>query len=195
MFYVVSRGGDGQCAMGWGGWLPESSIDQTITIAPNAITAGSSVTVTFTSVPAGWAVDTYLFVRDPTHIEQVKITAISGLDVTFQVFGNSYVSGSKFALEHTVFCGKCLQITHGGLLDVAFVMYVTSLPGPSSGDFLTQKYPTQQIDICTGDTYMGPLSHMLCSISFVNFDTFYLGSTLYRFFSILSNDCILIKEV
>jgi hypothetical protein len=193
-FYVVSRNID--YVMGWGGWMPDSTIGQAITVASNAITAGSSVTVTFTAIPAGWYPGTYLFVRDQAHIESVQITDISGLDVTFQTFVNSYAAGSKFVLEHTVFCGAYLQIAHEGSLNTNYTMYTTSLPGPTNRDYLLNKYVSQKIDVCTLNTFMGPLPHILCSVPFGTVRFFSVDETTgYRYFPLSTVGDILILEV
>jgi len=88
---------------GRGGWMPDSTIDQTVTVCPNSISSGSSVTVTFTSVPSSWIIGTQLFVRDNANIEKVVVSNISGSNVTFTSFVSSYSSGSKL-LFHQVFC-------------------------------------------------------------------------------------------
>jgi hypothetical protein len=188
---------------GQGGWMPESVIDQTITVAPNAITAGSSVTVTFTSVPAGWAVNTYLFVRDLANIERVKITVISGLDVTFQTFVASYSAGSKFCLENTTYSSSSgamstyyFQIGHDGTKNFTCTPDNININSPTSGDALSGLYPAKKVYLSATTMWVGPFKNQLATLSTLTSETTHtIGAQGYRFFHLHSSRYALIKEV
>jgi len=188
---------------GQGGWMPESVIDQTVTVAPNAITAGSSVTVTFTAVPAGWAVDTYLFVRDLANIERVKITAISGLNVTFQTFIASYSANSKFCLENTTYSSSSnatsysyFQIGHDGTKNSYCAPDNISIGNPTSGDSLSGLYPAKKVYLSATTMWVGPFKNQLATFSTLTSEsTHTIGAQGYRFFHLYSGRYALIKEV
>jgi len=188
-----------------GGWMPDSVIDQTVTVAASAITAGSSITVTFTSVPAEWAVNTYLFVKDTVNIERVKITGISGTDVTFQTFVASYLAGSKFSLEVTTYIStnnftstRYFQINHDGVKSstTGCILDNTSITNPTSGDALSGLIPAKKYYMSNATMWAGPLKNCLSTVSTLTSETTHtIGAQGYRFFNLYSAGYTLIKEV
>jgi hypothetical protein len=189
---------------GFGGWMPDSPISQAVTVAPDAITAGSSVAVTFTAVPGEWAVGTKLFVRDTANIERVVIAEIAGDIVTFTAFVASYAAGSKFALENTNYVVNsanaagsiALQIDHAGTKNSAVNPDNSMVTGPASGDSLSGKYTAKRIFYSTTATWIGPIKNQLSTISsFTSESTHTGGATNYRFFFLYSGRNVLIEEV
>ena len=187
---------------GQGGWMPGSALDQTITVCPGTITAGSNVVVTFTAVPGAWAIGTKLFVSDNTNIERVTITNISGNDVTFAAFVSSYSASSKFSMERTEYVSGSASaasydfaIGHSGGKDQS----ATAEPGPinpTSGDGLTGLYPRKDIYVLATTMMAGPIKNMFSTLSiFTSETTHTIGANGYRFFYVYSGVYLLIKEV
>ena len=188
---------------GAGGWMPGSSTDQTITVCPNSITAGSSVTVTFTSVPAEWVVGKYLFVSDDANIERVVVSGVSGNDVTFSAFVASYASSARFSLERTEyvigggnFSSQDFLIGHNGTKDQPATFDNMAISNPTSGDGLTGKFPHKNIYLSNTTMWVGPMKNILSTLStFTSETTHTIGADGYRFFNLSSNNYCLLKEV
>jgi len=188
---------------GQGGWCPDSPTSQEITTSAGAITAGSSVIVSFTAVPAEWAVGTKLFVRDTANIERVNISAISGTDVTFTTFVASYSAGCTFCLEENTFVSTqnansshYVLIDHSGAKNGSVSPDNPGIAGLASGSGLTGKYPAKKVHLSSATTLIGPLKNQLAAIStFTSETTHTLGADGYRFFNLYSARYALIKEV
>ena len=181
------------------GWLPESKFDQTITVCPGSITAGSNRVVSFTAVPAAWQVGTILFVSDNVNIERVTITAISGNNVTFAAFVAAYSAGSLFTGERTEYAATGQSssvdflIAHNGAKDFACSLE-SNLENPTSGDALTGLFPQKRMYFVNTTMRAGPLKNILGTVTFTSETTHTVGATGYRYFSSGSRH-LLFKEV
>jgi hypothetical protein len=189
-----------------GGWCPDSRYSTAITTSASSISAGSSRTVTFTSVPAGWAIGTYLFVSDTVNIERVIISNISGNDVTFTTFVASYLAGCKFQLERTEYFAHIdmgysiwtfMLMDHSGTQNGSGGPDIITM-GIFLGDGLDGTYPIRNIYIKNNTTYMGPIKNQFtASSSLTQESTHTIGSIGYRFFYLVLNTSyyFLVKEV
>jgi len=145
-----------------GGHCTNSPIAQAYAVAPSAISSGSNVVVAFSSVPTEWSVGKYLFVRDTANIQRVKITAISGLNVTFDSFSTAFLAGSKFCAEITYFLttsnswrsGYYLLIDHSGTKSTSKTWAASGDCDRPTNDPLTGKIGSRK-------AYVGDTSHVI----------------------------------
>lgn len=183
----------------YGGWMPDSAIDQTVTTHASSIASGGPRTVTFTSVPGTWATNTELFVWDNSAIEKVIITGIAGNDVTFSNFVATYSSGASFCLEKTNYIAApslattYMQIDHNGIKNVSCnTDYPTTRV--TGVDGLSKKYVSKKIYLATTTNLIGPMKNIYYGPTGVGDLTSHtIGSDSYIYF-LMNTDTLLIKE-
>jgi hypothetical protein len=167
-FYVIAKF-ISTYNLGGAGWVPDSVIDQTRHTPTAAITSGSDVVVSFSAVPAAWAVDMYLFVSDNAHIERVRIKSITGLNVTFYTFVNSYTADCKFNMERTEYArngGTCVvEINHAGTLADVNVNILYPAGYSATSDPLVPGYKVARYGMYYQSTTILNLPHILCAPS------------------------------
>lgn len=89
---------------------PWAYLDDQVAICSSALTAGSDVSITVDTVPAGWAIGRQLFIRT-THtdatatvkIEKITIKTLAGSTITADLT-NSYTANSKLTDHVGYFC-------------------------------------------------------------------------------------------
>lgn len=101
---------------------PWAYLDDQVAICSSTLTAGSDVSITVDSVPAGWTVGRQLFIRT-THTnatntvkaEKITIKTLSGNVITADL-ANSYTANSKLSDHVGYFCQNAYTLGTGNVL-------------------------------------------------------------------------------
>lgn len=104
-FYVANTNGGTNYLVGCGCIKPgDGFYDNTIAIAPSAVSTGTSVVVPVDVVPAAWAAGKKLYHWDSGGVSIVVIEAVGASSVTLASVGTGKLAGSRLAADLGVFC-------------------------------------------------------------------------------------------
>lgn len=104
-FYIANTNGSTNYLAGCGCVKPgDGCYDNTIAIAPSAVSTGSSVVVPVDIVPSAWAAGKKLYHWDSAGINVVTIEAVGAGSVTLASVATGKLAGSRLAGDLCVFC-------------------------------------------------------------------------------------------
>lgn len=104
-FYVANTNGATNYLAGCGCIKPgDGMYDNTIAIAPSAVSTGTSVVVAVDVVPAAWAAGQKLYHWDSAGVSIVEIEAVGASSVTLTSVSTGKLAGSRLAGDLGVFC-------------------------------------------------------------------------------------------
>lgn len=141
--------------------------DDTVATSAGTVSAGTDVTITVDAVPASWAVDGKIYIRDNALVEILTIKTISGNDITADV-ANSYAAGCKLQGEvnycvntSTTSQSAYTFVGHLNINTVNAPAYTASFHFQVDPDALYDEFIGSSIFLAGSSTYVGILPNMV----------------------------------
>lgn len=170
-FYVANTNGTTNYLVGCGCIKPGDGLyDNTIAIAPAAVSTGTSVVVPVDVVPAAWRPGQKLYHWDTANINIVTVEAVGASSVTLASVSSSKLAGSRLAGDVCVFCSTNSNFANlsaiadrstGAVTTVTSYYYAPGSVITVQTDGLNGRRPTEPIYLYASGMAFGVLPHIV----------------------------------